>query len=350
MLNVKSNHTIKFVILPIAVFIVLVAVVVVAYSSANSKNTAQPGQLPISSAAAVKSGQTAQKQVADKPANFEISNTTAKLMLKVDNLSCSGCIYTIKTALSGISGIQEILVDVAAGEASVYYDTKQLQDVNPIPEAITASGYPAKIVKIITADQLRQENERVADRAESYVASVGDFDISRSDYNIELNHAKSRYAQIYGANIFDSDRGEALLNNLKAQLVTHLIEEGIQLQEIQKAGFTVTNTYVDAEFREYLNKRNADFDQLKTDLKKNGYDIDYFMKKFETRVLIKTYIQEKVVEGAATDVETQQRYSSWFNNARLLAKVEYYDKDLERLVQSQASKGGCSGSSCSTAN
>ena len=74
------------------------------------------------------------------------------------------------------------------------------------------------------------------------------------------------------------------------------------------------------------------------------------MKKFEIRVLINKYLGDIILDGATDEFEKQRRYGSWFNNARLLAKVVYYDKDLERLIQTRSAGGGCSGgSSCSAA-
>ena len=65
-------------------------------------------------------------------------------------------------------------------------------------------------------------------------------------------------------------------------------------------------------------------------------------------MLISKYIDDIVLDGATDGFEKQRRYSSWFNNARLLSKVVYYDKEIERLIQTR-SGGGCSGGSgCST--
>ena len=90
--------------------------------------------------------------------------------------------------------------------------------------------------------------------------------------------------------------------------------------------------------------------KFSSELKENGYEMDYFRKKFETRVLINKYLEEKILPGVTNEYEKQRRYSFWFNNARLLAKVVYYDKDLERLVRKSSSGGGCSGGTCSVKN
>jgi hypothetical protein len=68
-------------------------------------------------------------------------------------------------------------------------------------------------------------------------------------------------------------------------------------------------------------------------------------------VLINKYLDEKILDGPTDKFEKQRRYTSWFNNAKLLAKVVYYDRELERLIQARAAGGGCSsGSSCRKKN
>jgi len=94
---------------------------------------------------------------------------------------------------------------------------------------------------------------------------------------------------------------------------------------------------------------NTDLTGFNSEINKRGYSPEYFRKKFEMQVLINKYLDTRVLVGLTNDVEKQQQYSTWFNNARLLANVVYYDRELERLVQAQSASGGCSGgSSCST--
>jgi hypothetical protein len=82
------------------------------------------------------------------------------------------------------------------------------------------------------------------------------------------------------------------------------------------------------------------------------YPFDYFMKKFETRVLLNRYLDEKVLGAAAGDYDKQNQYQAWFNTARVLSKVTIYDKELKRVSQNQSVGGGCGQSSgancCST--
>ena len=286
---------------------------------------------------------------AQTPAKAEITSTTSKAVFQVDNMSCSGCIATIKSSLAGYAGIQDIIVDIAGGMTEVYYDKRKIKDVNPLASAITASGYPAKISRILTADQISKEEAIAASRAEFYIASVSGWDISRSDFNTELAFAKKRYEQAYGDNVFANDQGKTLLDSLKAQVVSRLINEGIQMQEVQRAGYQVDPKVVDTEFAQFMAKKNLDLEGFKATLEKSGYPFDYFMKWFESRVLLSRYLDEKVFAGAASEYDKQNLYRDWFNNARALSKVTIYDSKLKQLTQSQSSGSGCgqsSGASC----
>ncbi|MBW2516873.1 MAG: hypothetical protein JRE88_08820 [Deltaproteobacteria bacterium] len=65
------------------------------------------------------------------------------------------------------------------------------------------------------------------------------------------------------------------------------------------------------------------------------------MKKFENRVLLSRYLNEKVFSDAATDYDKQLLYQAWFNNARVLSEVTIYDKELKRLSRSASAGSSC---------
>ena len=298
---------------------------------------------------------TADSPVAGNPASAQaaddssvvanVTPNTAKVVLNVEGMSCSGCISTIKSSLAGYDGIQDIIVNISGGITEVYYDSQKIEDVNRLASSITASGYPAKVSQIVSADQLKKEEAVASQRARFYIASVGGWDISRADFDTEVAYAKNRYKKIYGQNVFSDERGKKVLKNIKAQVVSRLINEGIQMQEVQRTGYQIDPQILKKEFGDYVMQKNIDPDKLKASLEESGYPFDYFMKKFENRVLLRHYIEEQILSDAASDYDKQQQYLAWFNNARALTKVTIYDKQLERLTQNQSAGGGC-GSSC----
>lgn len=313
------------------------------YTSARSQNAVLLGSVAEKSGAIGTPSAAPPGSRNETPSGeIEINDDMSKAVLSVAGMSCSGCIYTIKSSLVDVTGIRDVLVNLPAGEAEVYFNHKQLNDVEKIAAAVTKSGYPAKVIAVLTADQIRDEKKRVVSRAANYIASVGDWDISRADFNTELNHATTRYAAVYGKNIFSGRQGKVFVDNLKAQIVSRLVDEGIQIQEIKKAGFALAPDTVDSELNTFLAQRGIDRGAFITELEKSGYGFDYYMKRFENRVLINKYLEQRILEGAENDFERQRRYDEWFKNAGLLAKTVFYDKDIERLMQTRIG-GECSG-------
>jgi len=263
----------------------------------------------------------------------------SKVVLNVSNMSCSGCISTIKGALAGYPGIKDILVDVDSGKAEVYFNREELKDVSEIEKAITDSGYPARIMKTLTPEDLRNERDMAASKAEYYIASVSGYDISRADFAIELNAARQKIRKAYGDGILVTAQGQALDNRLKAQVASRLIEEGILLQEIKKSGYELNEDIMNSELEKYIKNSGKNGNEFQQSIKDDGYDYDYFKKRFETRLLINRYLDEKVLAGASTQYEKQRMFASWFKNSKLLAEVVYYDKDLENAVRNRSASG-----------
>jgi len=269
----------------------------------------------------------------------------SKAVLDVQGMSCSGCIYTIKSSLAGIEGIGDVLVDISSGRVEVFYDNSKLKAVDKIASAITAAGYPASLKSTQTANEIKNDNNMLASRSKLFIAAVGDWEIARDDYEIELKHARARYEEIYGKNVFVGTQGEVLLQRLKSQVASRLITEGIQMQEIRKSGFKLPAAIVQSEFDSFLSQKGMTQDSFKRTVEDSGYDFAYLFKKFETQMTINRYVEEKVLTGISNEIEKNQQYSDWFNNARLLAKVVYYDRELETIAKTNSPASGC-GSSC----
>ena len=265
----------------------------------------------------------------------------SKVVLNVSNMSCSGCISTIKGALAGYPGIKDILVDISGGKAEVYYNREELKDVSEIEKAITDSGYPARIMKTFTPEDLRNERDMAASKAEYYIASVSGYDIARADFTKELNAARQRVRKAYGDGILETAQGRTVDNRLKAQVASRLIDEGILLQQIMKSGYELNEDIMNIELEKHIKNSGKNENEFQQSIKDDGYDYDYFKKRFETRLLINGYLDEKVLAGASTQYEKQRMFASWFKNSQLLAEVVYYDKDLENAARNLSASGSC---------
>ena len=286
---------------------------------------------------------------APKDDSTEIKAPAANLsraVLSVQGMTCSGCIAQIKSSLADLEGIGDVRVDLASGEVEVTYDSESLKDTERIAAAITAAGYPATLKQVQTAQERDDETRSGASKSKRYIARVGDLEILRSDYDTEMNHARKRYEEVYGKDVFMGDRGNALLDSLQSQVALRLIDEGVQLNEIRKTSYKLDPKTMKKALGEFINQRSLTPDEFKRTIAESGLDYDYFLKKFENRMTINTYVEEKVLSGISNEQERQQQYEDWFNNARLLSKTVYYDKDIENFVKSGSGTSGCQ-SACS---
>jgi copper chaperone len=270
---------------------------------------------------------------------------SSKAVLDVQGMSCSGCINEIKSSLATIEGTGNVLVDLSAGRVEVYYDSTKLKDVGQIASAISAVGYPATLKRTLSRAELEKEKSYLDSRSKLYIAAVGNWEISREDYETELFHVKIRYENTYGMDVFNGERGRALMERLKSQVVSRLITEGVQMQEIRKTRFKLPPETVQLELNEFLEKKGMTTEKFRQALEESGYEYAYFIKKFENQITINRYVEEKVFSETSNERDKRQQYSDWFNNARLLADVVYYDRQLEAIVKNNSGGSGC-GNSC----
>ena len=68
--------------------------------------------------------------------------------LEVQGMSCGGCVKSVTAALTQLPGVSTVDVDLPAGHATVNGDLPQGGD--PLVLALTAAGYPAKLISAMT--------------------------------------------------------------------------------------------------------------------------------------------------------------------------------------------------------
>lgn len=266
----------------------------------------------------------------------------SKAILTVSNMTCGGCIGTVKKSVAGLSGTGNVNVDLAASTAEVLYDNIIVTDPQAIADAITDGGYPAKIQRLISSRQLGRESIEASDLAKTHIAKVGRIDIPREDFEIELAHASSRYQSIYGDDLFTTPQGKQLLERLQSQIARRLIDEAVKFQEIDRTGYSIKEKQIDSAMLAYAKEKNVTLAKLESDLENNGYPFDHFKSIFARRITLQSYLEENVFPDSVDPDDRQQRYKSWLANARSLAKVVYYDKALETIVKAGGGVG-CSG-------
>jgi len=62
----------------------------------------------------------------------------SQVELKVDGMTCQGCVRSVTKKLSGVAGVSGVAVDLAAGKATVGYDdsASKVQDLIAAVEQI----------------------------------------------------------------------------------------------------------------------------------------------------------------------------------------------------------------------
>jgi Cu+-exporting ATPase len=70
---------------------------------------------------------------------FKPAHTTTT-RLKVEGMTCSGCVARVEKAIRALPGVYSSAVDLAAGQATVERDPAKTSAVQ-IKEAILAAGY-----------------------------------------------------------------------------------------------------------------------------------------------------------------------------------------------------------------
>jgi len=75
------------------------------------------------------------------------------LVLKVENMTCSGCVYTVKRVLHKVKGVQKVKVSLRPPEARVTFDASQTTPAQLV-EATTKYGYPSMVFIPVSGSDL----------------------------------------------------------------------------------------------------------------------------------------------------------------------------------------------------
>ena len=74
----------------------------------------------------------------------QTQNSSQSVTLDMQNMTCAMCKITIKKALQGVDGVQEVMVDSDTETATVTFDPQKTNSKSLI-KATTNAGYPATV-------------------------------------------------------------------------------------------------------------------------------------------------------------------------------------------------------------
>ncbi len=66
------------------------------------------------------------------------------IFLEVSGMNCGGCVKSVTAALKPLSGVRSVEVDLPTGHVTV--DGELVQGGESLAQALTAAGYPAKVI------------------------------------------------------------------------------------------------------------------------------------------------------------------------------------------------------------
>jgi copper chaperone CopZ len=68
----------------------------------------------------------------------------SQVELKVDGMTCQGCVRSVSKKLSGVAGVSSAMVDLAAGKTTVRYDDSAAK-VEDLIAAVEQIGFHASV-------------------------------------------------------------------------------------------------------------------------------------------------------------------------------------------------------------
>jgi len=241
----------------------------------------------------------------------------------VQNLSCGSCVQNIQGALAGAEGIGEVEVSVTAARTRVEYDPGQV-DAETIAARISAAGYPATPLQILSAAEYRSLREDASQSAERFVGRVGERLVSREDFAAELS----------------AREGELPPQGLLKAVWDGIVQRELLLAAAEQNGVVVQPGEVDLELVR-LRETIGDFDAA---VERRYGSAEAFRLRLKQEMTIQRNIDEHVLQGAGDDAGRRARLDGWFRELAAAVPVLIFDPTLKAAV----GKGGkgCGGSCC----
>ena len=263
--------------------------------------------------------------VARQPANAE----PGMVELRVSNLSCGSCADKIKGALGGIAGVQSVEVNVTSGRGQVVYDPVQIA-APQIAQAVTDSGYPANVLRVLNSDQFKNILSEDARLSEEYVAKVGEILVARDDFEqfVTLQLAAAGLENQVGAR-----------EQILGQAWDNLLQQTLMLMDAERNQVVVQDGEVDMQISQ-LREQIADFDK---NIQTRFGSLEVFAIKVKEDMTISRNIEQFVLVGIKDSEQRQGILTNWYRNLVDNTPVLFYDAGLKQAANSS---GGCGSRGC----
>jgi len=272
----------------------------------------------------------------------ELEKGLARVYLSVSGMGCSSCAPIVEAALKNVNGVKSIVVDLFSNKAIVDFNPAVISDPEILAQRVSQSGYPTSVDKILNPSELAQAVAIAEEKAKEYFATVNEIDIPIAEFDREVQRAAAKYTKLYGANLFNTNRGKALLQKIKAQTAQQLINEGLMYQEVLKAKIEVSNAEVEAAIGGLQRKLGITNDQkFENWLSVKQLSQVELKAKLRKQLAINKYLNNYILADSANDFERQKAYYAWYQNLQQLSDVTIYDANVKAALAAAQGAGGC---------
>ena len=257
--------------------------------------------------------------------------STALAEYQIEKMTCGSCIGKIETALLGLDGVGSVDINLTSNRGRVTYDPNQ-QDSQLIADAISASGYPARLRLELDPDEylaLQQEQEQLS---QEYLARIGDRLLARSDFE-NLVEQRSRSALASGQ-----------ADQLWRVVWQDVLQRELLLSSAEENEVVVQEGEVELRLDELRNGHQG-LDEL---LVKRYGSVDAFRVRLHEDMIINRNIEDHVYVGTTDPREQNAKLQQWYAALRNNTNVVIFDSRLKAVSQGGGgcgSGGGCCSSS-----
>ncbi len=263
--------------------------------------------------------------------NSNADSDLALAELNVKKMTCGSCVATITEAVEKIDGVRSVDVSVTTGRSQITFDPGKTDSAN-IAQVITAAGYPASVLRQLTAQQYQSLQAEQAQLAEIYVAKVGDQLVARDDFN-QVVEQRLRTAGL-------SARPEAP-SQVISQAWQGLMQRKLMLADAERNLVVVQDYEVDLQIKQLRQKKP----NLDAYIQNSYGSEELFFQQTKEDMIINRNIEEHVLVDVKQPSQRQVRFNQWFQNLVGSAPVVIYDAGLKQTLGG-AGGSGCGGGCC----
>ncbi len=169
-------------------------------------------------------------------------------------------------------------------------------------------------------------------------ALVNNESISKVELQARLESHRAMLERRYGPDLFMNERGQAFLENLKAEVLEGMIEERLVFQEARKLGIQIGEERVEEELQQLAREVYGSSENFSQRLQEDGVKKEELKDRIRNFLMVNALKEAKTSEGVNSDVY----FHAWLVQAKQDAKIAVYDPG-NRMPPRSPLFGSCCG-------